>query len=82
MPAALLTLIRFRRRSLLNRLADGITVHLREDRRHITDRDARIWRQTLDTRMNLEMAVTEKMLTIACDTNRISAAWCRKNVRK
>ena len=48
--------------------ADGITVHLREDRRHITDRDVRILRQTLDTRMNLEMAVTEEMLTIACDT--------------
>ena len=48
--------------------ADGITVHLREDRRHITDRDVRILRQTLDTRMNTEMAVTEEMLTIACDT--------------
>lgn len=48
--------------------ADGITVHLREDRRHITDRDVRILRQTLDTRMNLEMAVTEEMLTIACET--------------
>ncbi|MEA7187987.1 pyridoxine 5'-phosphate synthase, partial [Salmonella enterica subsp. enterica serovar Virginia] len=33
--------------------ADGITVHLREDRRHITDRDVRILRQTLHTRMNL-----------------------------
>lgn len=48
--------------------ADGITVHLREDRRHITDRDVRILRQTLDTRMNLEMAVTEEMLKIACET--------------
>ena len=48
--------------------ADGITVHLREDRRHITDRDVRVLRQTLDTRMNLEMAVTEEMLTIACET--------------
>ena len=48
--------------------ADGITVHLREDRRHITDRDVRILRQTLDTRMNLEMAVTEEMLNIACET--------------
>ncbi len=47
--------------------ADGITVHLREDRRHITDRDVRILRQTLDTRMNLEMAVTEEMLAIAVD---------------
>ncbi len=46
--------------------ADGITVHLREDRRHITDRDVEILRQTLHTRMNLEMAVTEEMLAIAC----------------
>lgn len=43
-------------------------MHLREDRRHITDRDVRILRQTLHTRMNLEMAVTEEMLTIACET--------------
>ncbi|TCV92205.1 pyridoxine 5'-phosphate synthase [Biostraticola tofi] len=47
--------------------ADGITVHLREDRRHITDRDVRLLRQTLHTRMNLEMAVTEEMLAIACE---------------
>ncbi|MGL5726794.1 MAG: pyridoxine 5'-phosphate synthase, partial [Plesiomonas sp.] len=47
--------------------ADGITVHLREDRRHITDRDVKILRQTLQTRMNLEMAVTEEMLAIACE---------------
>ncbi|MEQ9927757.1 pyridoxine 5'-phosphate synthase [Pectobacterium parvum] len=47
--------------------ADGITVHLREDRRHITDRDVRILRETLQTRMNLEMAVTEEMLDIACE---------------
>ncbi|MBZ6066998.1 pyridoxine 5'-phosphate synthase [Aeromonas schubertii] len=46
--------------------ADGITVHLREDRRHITDRDVEILRQTIQTRMNLEMAVTEEMLGIAC----------------
>jgi pyridoxine 5-phosphate synthase len=45
--------------------ADGITVHLREDRRHITDRDLNILQQTLQTRMNLEMAVTDEMLTIA-----------------
>lgn len=47
--------------------ADGITVHLREDRRHITDRDVRILRQTIQTRMNLEMAVTDEMLGIACE---------------
>jgi pyridoxine 5-phosphate synthase len=46
--------------------AEGITVHLREDRRHITDRDVEILRQTIKTRMNLEMAVTDEMLTIAC----------------
>ncbi|BEM29594.1 pyridoxine 5'-phosphate synthase [Serratia marcescens] len=45
--------------------ADGITVHLREDRRHITDRDVRLLRQTIQTRMNLEMAVTDEMLDIA-----------------
>lgn len=47
--------------------ADGITVHLREDRRHINDRDVRILAQTLNTRMNLEMAVTDEMLDIACE---------------
>ena len=45
--------------------ADGITVHLREDRRHITDRDVKLLKQTLNTRMNLEMAVTDEMLHIA-----------------
>jgi len=47
--------------------ADGITVHLREDRRHIQDRDIQVLKQTLNTRMNLEMAVTDEMLDIACD---------------
>mgnify|MGYP000615942237 FL=1 len=47
--------------------ADGITVHLREDRRHIRDRDVEILRRTINTRLNLEMAVTEEMLAIACD---------------
>ena len=46
--------------------AEGITVHLREDRRHITDRDVEILRNTIKTRMNLEMAVTDEMLEIAC----------------
>lgn len=48
--------------------ADGITIHLREDRRHIVDRDVRILRETLQTRMNLEMAVTDEMVEIALDT--------------
>lgn len=47
--------------------ADGITVHLREDRRHIQDRDVRVLRETLQTRMNLELAATEEMIAIACD---------------
>lgn len=45
--------------------ADGITIHLREDRRHIKDRDVYLLAQTLNSRMNLEMAVTEEMLAIA-----------------
>jgi len=45
--------------------ADGITVHPREDRRHIQDRDVHLLRETLVTRMNLEMAVTEAMLAFA-----------------
>ena len=45
--------------------ADSITVHLREDRRHIQDRDVEALRRALRTRLNLEMAVTEEMLGIA-----------------
>ncbi|MDR5899859.1 pyridoxine 5'-phosphate synthase [Halomonas vilamensis] len=45
--------------------ADGITVHLREDRRHIQPRDVRLLAEVLNTRMNLEMAVTEDMLALA-----------------
>jgi pyridoxine 5-phosphate synthase len=45
--------------------ADGITLHLREDRRHIQDRDVDMLKGILQTRMNLEMAVTDEMLAIA-----------------
>ena len=45
--------------------ADSITLHLREDRRHIQDRDVNLLRQVLQTRMNLEMAATEEMIAIA-----------------
>jgi len=45
--------------------ADGITIHLREDRRHIQDRDVEILRQTIKTRLNLEMALTDEMVAIA-----------------
>jgi len=47
--------------------ADAITLHLREDRRHIQDRDVRMLRAMLQTRMNLEMAVTVEMLAIATE---------------
>ena len=45
--------------------ADGITCHLREDRRHIQDRDVQVLRQTVRTRLNLEMAATSEMVDIA-----------------
>ena len=45
--------------------ADQITIHLREDRRHIQDRDVRVLRETVGTRLNLEMAATREMLEIA-----------------
>ncbi len=53
--------------------ADGITVHLREDRRHIQDRDIYVLKQTLHTRMNFEMAVTDEMVAIASE---VKPAFC------
>jgi pyridoxine 5-phosphate synthase len=47
--------------------ADGITVHLREDRRHIQDRDVRILRQTTPVKLNLEMALSEEIIGIALE---------------
>jgi pyridoxine 5-phosphate synthase len=47
--------------------ARGIVVHLREDRRHIQDRDVRLLRQTVKTRLNLEMGATEEIIEIALD---------------
>ena len=47
--------------------ADGITVHLREDRRHIQDADVRRLRELTQVKLNLEMAATDEMLAIACD---------------
>ena len=46
--------------------ADGITVHLREDRRHIVDRDVELLRQLVAVKLNLEMAATDEMVEIAC----------------
>ena len=47
--------------------ADGITVHLREDRRHIQDRDLRILRQIIPQRLNLELAAVDAIVAIACE---------------
>ncbi len=47
--------------------ADSITIHLREDRRHIQDRDVRMCKDALQTRLNLEMATTEEMVRIALE---------------
>ena len=47
--------------------ADGITIHLREDRRHIQDRDLRVLRDTVQVKLNLEMAADEEMTRIAID---------------
>ncbi len=47
--------------------AHGITVHLREDRRHIQDRDVRLLRETVQTKLNLEMAVADEIAAIACE---------------
>jgi len=46
--------------------ADGITLHLREDRRHIQDRDLELLRQTVSVKLNLEMACNEEVLAVAC----------------
>ena len=47
--------------------ADGITVHLREDRRHINDRDVRLLRQVVTSLLNLELSVADAIVSIACD---------------
>jgi len=47
--------------------ADGITVHLREDRRHIQDRDLRLLRETMTVKLNLELACDQQVLDIACE---------------
>ena len=47
--------------------ADGITVHLREDRRHIQDRDLRLLRETVQVRLNLELSLDPQIVTIALE---------------
>ena len=58
--------------------ADSITLHLREDRRHIQDHDVRRMRATLQTRMNLEMAATDAMIAITCEVrfSRFESSGC------
>ncbi len=46
---------------------DGIVVHLREDRRHVNERDVRLLRELLSTKLDLEMAATDEIIKIACD---------------
>ena len=46
---------------------DGIVVHLREDRRHINDRDVRLLRELITTKLDLEMAATDEIIKIACE---------------
>src|SRR5688500_14446770 len=60
--------------------ADGITAHLREDRRHIQDDDVRRLAATVRTVLNLEMALTEEMLGIALSLQQIGRASCRETV--
>ncbi len=48
--------------------ADGITLHLREDRRHIQDRDLRVLRETVTVKLNLELACNAEIVAIACQT--------------
>ena len=47
--------------------ADGITIHLREDRRHIQDRDLRVPRETVAIKLNLELSVADEIVGIACE---------------
>lgn len=47
--------------------ADGIVVHLREDRRHINERDVRLLRELITTKLDLEMAAVDEIIKIACD---------------
>src|SRR5262244_1171567 len=47
--------------------ADGITIHLREDRRHIQDRDLRLLREVVTHRLNLELAAVDEVVELACE---------------
>ena len=63
--------------------ADGITVHLREDRRHIQDRDVRLLMETVRSGVNLEIAATEEMTELAVElTADVLSRSCRSGGRK
>jgi len=62
--------------------ADSITVHLREDRRHIQDRDVLRLRESMATRLNFEMACTPAMIEFALKLNRTPCALCPKAAKK
>src|SRR6476619_2806439 len=59
--------------------ADGITVHLREDRRHIQDRDLRLLRETVTVKLNLELACSDEVLDIACQIKPTQATLVPEN---
>jgi len=59
--------------------ADGITVHLREDRRHIQDRDVRLLLETARTGVNLELAASSEILELACDLRPLQATLVPEN---
>ncbi|PPI86669.1 pyridoxine 5'-phosphate synthase [Candidatus Pantoea edessiphila] len=59
--------------------ADSITVHLRKDRRHITDRDVKIINKTIQTHMNLEMAINKDMIDFACKVKPYSCCLVPEN---
>ncbi|HVX60424.1 MAG TPA: pyridoxine 5'-phosphate synthase [Pirellulales bacterium] len=59
--------------------ADGITVHLREDRRHIQDRDLRLLRETVTVKLNLELACAEEVIDIACQVKPAQATLVPEN---
>ena len=62
--------------------ADGITIHLREDRRHIGDRDLRVLRETVAVKLNLEMACEPEVVQIACQAKPRRRRSCPNGGRK
>ncbi len=61
--------------------ADGITLHLREDRRHIQDRDLRVLRETVTVKLNLEMACDRRSWKSPARSSPTRPHWCRNAAR-